>query len=842
MRLSVLAWRGLVARPLRSGLTASGVAIGVALVLATFIANQASAEAIDRTAQEAFGAADLRVRAFQDTGLSRATAEALRAIDGVERGAVVSERRLLLTTLPGPDEQVFNLAIIGVNPEDESALRRHRLEDGEFLDNEYLWGVVVSGEWARGHDLAVGDRLLLTGAAQDTPSLSIIGLLDEVPRVASAEGGVAYLHRAALEIAFQVPSPITYVDLDIEPGALEAVQARLDRVVTEPFTVETVADARAELERLEGSFLGMTFLFGALALFVGASLVYNTLAMTLVERTREIGLLRAAGATTRQVLSLFLAQGVVLGALGASAGVVLGVALAVVLVRMAASGAVSGTTLPVSAASALFAFLLGMGITLIASLGPAVQAARISPVDALRPGTQPARNLWSRLRWLVVAEVAVAGAGIALYPVERGSAPVASILLAAAGLLAAITLTAFLLGPLGRIVGRPFEWLFGAEGRIGRANLGRDHARSGLTVGALMVGLATIVALGAVADSARATGQRWVDSVLPGGFAIRSAVPLDIESFRATLEATPGTKAASPVVSVSATTTRAGRRVGVSLAGIDPDVFEANDALIFVEGDRGAAFERLRAGGAVIVPEPVARRDGLRVGDAFFLDAPDGERAFTVAGVIAYTLPARSPDGALLVSLADARTVFGANAAALWVMVPVPEISAEAYAWAVRSTAASLAGEALTSRELAAELARSLDQLVSLFDVLALVAVVVATLGIVNTLTVGVYERVREIGILRAHGMTAGQVRAMVVVEAAIMGAVGGILAGVSGLILASVVVRLGASRDFASGLSLPVPLVVGVILLGTLVAAIAALYPARLASRLPIVTAVQYE
>ena len=244
----------------------------------------------------------------------------------------------------------------------------------------------------------------------------------------------------------------------------------------------------------------------------------------------------------------------------------------------------------------------------------------------------------------------------------------------------------------------------------------------------------------------------------------------------------------------------------------------------------------------MVVPEPVARRDGLAVGDRLAIDTPDGAESFQVVGIVAYTMPARTQDGSLLVSLAEAREVFGVNTAPLWVMVREDGVSEASYETAVRATAASLAAEAVTSRQLAGELSQSLDQLIGLFDVLALVAVFVAGLGIVNTLTVGVYERVREIAILRAHGMTQRQVRSMVVVEAAIMGAVGGVIAAVIGLLLAAVVLRLGGGRDFAADLALPVPIVVGVIALGVLTAALGAVYPARLASRLSIVRSVQHE
>ncbi|MDQ3880102.1 MAG: FtsX-like permease family protein, partial [Chloroflexota bacterium] len=334
---------------------------------------------------------------------------------------------------------------------------------------------------------------------------------------------------------------------------------------------------------------------------------------------------------------------------------------------------------------------------------------------------------------------------------------------------------------------------------------------------------------------------RWVDSILPGGHAIRSGIPLHIELYRPTMQATSGTLHASPIVNVPATTTRAGSRVGIELAGIDPDVFETSGSLVFTDGGRASAFEALREGGGVLVPEAMARREDWQRGDLIQLETPDGTRAYRVAGVVAYSLPGRYGQGEMLISLDDARTIFGATSASLWAMVP-QEGAERSYLPAVQRTAASLAAEAITSRQLASELSRSLDQLIGLFDVLALIAIVVASLGIVNTLTVGVYERVREIGILRAHGMTAGQVRAMVVVEAAIMGAASGVLAGLVGLAIAWFVVGIGANRGFAAGVAVPIPLIVVVALLGTLVSAVGGIYPARLASRLPIVRAVQYE
>jgi len=224
------------------------------------------------------------------------------------------------------------------------------------------------------------------------------------------------------------------------------------------------------------------------------------------------------------------------------------------------------------------------------------------------------------------------------------------------------------------------------------------------------------------------------------------------------------------------------------------------------------------------------------------LAKPAGEaHTFTVAGIIAYSLPGRSADGALLISLADARELFGANSAEVWAFVKQPTFPDAAFRASLHTEAASYAAELLTAAGLSSDLERSLDRVIGLFDVLSLLAVVIAGLGIVNTLGVSVLERAREIAILRSHGMTTGQVQAMVVAEASIMGAIGGLAAIVTGLLMSWAVVGGTASRDFGAGLAIPWPLLISVLLLGTGVAALAGLYPARLAARIPIVRTIAH-
>lgn len=840
MRLSAIAWRGLVARPLRTALTAAGIALGVAVVVATLIANQASAEAVERAARELYGAADLRVRAFASEGFTPRTVAALRRLPGVVAAAPLSERRLTLSTEPGPDEAVFTMLVFGVDPEAEAQVRPQDLVAGEPLSAPGAAEVLVPASFAADEGLSVGDMLLLIGRRPDVPPLRITGLLPDTGFGALSQGAVAVMGRETLDSAFDAAAPIRNVDLDVELGSERQVEAALDASMTEPFVIETVADAQAQIGRAQGGFVGLAFLFGIIALLVGAFLVANTMSMTLRERMREIGLLRAAGMTARQGMALFGRQAVVIGLIGSLGGVLAGIVLAAVLIGfLRVTRSVLAEGLPVSLPIVLLAILLGMGVTLAGALIPAIAASRVSPLDALRPSRLAGEGMANRVRWLLGVEAVVLVAALILYPIDRGTVPIVSLVLGIVLLLGGAILVTLLLDPLSRIVGRPFELFFGAQGLLGRANLGRDRSRTGLTVGALVIALATVVALGAVAGSARATADRWVDSILPGGYAIRAPLPLDIETFRGTFEATSGTRIASPIIELPLVLSRGDEPREVSVAGIDGTIFQDAGALIVTSGRRAAAFEALRVGGSVLVPEAVARRDAIVVGDVLPLGEPGGDAVpFTVAGIVAYSLPGRTGDGALLISATDARDLLGASSAALWAMIPQPGVTDAAYASAVTQTAQQLAGEALTAPQLAADLSRSLDRLVGLFDVLALIGVVIAALGIVNALAMGVIERLREIAILRAHGMTASGVQAMVVAEGAIMGAVAGLAAAVIGLVVAWAMVSAGAG-DFAAGLVVPWPLLLAVVLLGIGVAAGAAIYPARLAARTPLTASI---
>ncbi len=837
MQLGTLAWRGLRAHPLRTALAVVGIALGVAVVAATMIIGSASEAAVRSATADLLGRADVRVRAFADAGFGPLALEALRSDPGVVAAAPVTERPVTtLSTAPGDDERVFTLTVLGIDPDADAGVRELALVSGEPISSSASPGALVPASWASRNRLEIGDELLLSGRRPDVPPLRIVGLLAETGLAAVEGGEVVVVGRETLDAAFDMPSPLRYIDLDLgdEPTReeVDAVTASLD----EPFVLETADDVAARFDTAREGFVAVALLFGFVSLVVGAFLVGNTMAMTVHERLRELGLLRAAGTTSGQVRGIVLRQAAVVGLAGSALGVAAGIAIAALLIAyLSSTRSVLLVGLPLPLGGLLAAFALGIVVTLIGTLIPAMRAARVTPLEALRPSPNQERGLVERLRPVIVAELLVVVAGIGVVAVAGWEAPFAPILLSLGLLVGGAIAAAFVLEPLGRLVGRPFEWFFGAQALLGRVNLSRDRVRTGLTVGAMMIALAAVVALGTVAESARAANEQRVASVVPGGHAIRASVPLDVETYRDTFEATPGADVASPVLDLPIVRDADDGPEEASLAGIDVNVFADGDALIITGATRADAFDALRAGGGVLVPRALATRAGLEVGDRIRLGLPGTEPSvMTVAGLLEYSLPGRTPEGALLVSTSDARDLFAADAAALWIMVPQADITDAGFAASVRETAVQLGAEPLTARDLAGEIAGPLDRLGGLLDVLALVAVVIAALGIVNTLGVGVGERVREIAILRSNGMTVGQVQAMVVTEAAIMGAIAGLLAVVTGLGVA--VALVSGEADLTAGVRLPWALLIAILLAGSGVAALAGLYPARVAASLPIV------
>jgi putative ABC transport system permease protein len=839
--LSSYAWRSLVAHRLRSALTVVGVALGVAVLFSALATNAGIDAAIGRTVRDLLGRADLRVEGFSGRGLSAASLEAIAGTPGVAISTPVLERR----TYPAPDPlsppsaaPPSPVTVLGIDPVSYPALHDVELATGSGLELAETAGALITERMARDTGLALGGTIALLGS--DGPRTEpIVGILSGDGPLATTDGRTVVLTLDEARALFGIDA-VSRVDIGIGGDTTAgSVASELEsRLTAEPYVVSGPDDLAASIRRSTVDLQATTALIAALALFGGAFLIFNTLSMTVAERVREVGLLRAAGATRRQVNGLILTQALALGVAGSVLGVVLGAGLAAFVawsLRRAAIVPIDGPDLAPGAIAA--AVVIGVLVTLAAALEPADRAGRIPPVDALRPvGVGPAVR--ARLRWLVVVFVVVALAALVVWASTVGPEGAVRWIAVYGVLLGATLVTPFLLGPLGTIAAWPFRLLAPGAARLTRGALVRDRSRTTLTVGALTVGLAMIVALGGMAQDARRAATDWIAGVVPGDVIATSIRPVGAdEPVRDDLASAPGVARVSPLAAFEV----AFRGLRLDASAVVGGDLLADGRLTFVDGDRTAALHALDEGGSAVVPAGIAASLGLRVGDEMAFPVGAGrEVRLRIVGVVERTIPGRTGES-ILVGWPDATDGFGvAGADAFAVRFAPTATPAERDGLVAVATGDAL--EANPVDRIAGAVDATLGRVFGLFDALALIAVAIAGLGIVNTLTMSVYERVREIGVLRSTGMTRPQVWRMVVVEAGVLGVVGAILGCVTGLVAGQVMIGLAGGGGLRFPFDPDWRTILAAAAFGIAVAMLAAVVPARQAARVSIVRAVQFE
>ena len=847
--LTGLAWRSLWARRARSLLTLAGIALGVGVLFAALATNDGIDRSVDRTVRDLVGRADLRVSSFSEGGLSDATLGAIRGTPGVAVAAPRIERRTFLApTGAGPTVQP-PVTVLAIDPATDPAV--HDIAGSAGLLGPGAPTALISERLATADGLTVGSRITLQGLGDPAAStVTVVGILPGAGPLFDATGRTVVVTIEEARVAFG-PIGLTRVDIAIAPGATgDAVAAALERSLTiEPYVLTGPADLAASLRASTGAFQALTSLLAAVALFVGAFLIFNTLSMTVSERIREVGLLRAAGATRRQVAGIVLVQALVLGLVGSVVGIALGLGLAGIMVgyvRGIASVPLDGLSVPPFGIA--LALAVGVVVTIAAALEPAIRAGRVSPIEALRSRpTQASAGGRARLRWLILVFAVVAVAGSLTWPGGAAAGSPLRALVVYAILLGATVLSPFVLAPLARIAGIPFGWILRTEERLARGAAVRDPSRTALTVGALLVGLAMIVAVGGVAQNARRAANAWLVDVVPGDEIVTSIVPAAIDETGpgSALAAVPGVARVTPIATFDA----AYQGIRLDAAAITGADLLADGRLTFVAGDRTSALTGLDSGGTVILPRSQAERLGLGLGATmrFTVAAPTSNPPvpstpadLRVAGIVERTLPGKAGE-AVLIGWKDATELFGVLGADSFAVRFAPGAMAGAQA-ALEARARELALEPNTLETVRGAIGDALGQVFGLFDALAVIAIIVAGLGIVNTLTMNVVERVREIGVLRATGMTRSQVWRMVVVEAGVLGVIGAVLGCLAGLAAGAALIALTGGGIVSSGLEVPWATMALAAVFGIAVAMLAAYYPARLASGVSIVRAVQFE
>ena len=822
-----IAFKNLAYRRLRSALAIVAVALGTAVVAATFGTNAALEENLRQRARAMAGSADLVVEALDERGFPQSAVRAIQALPEVTLVAPVVQKRTYFRTA---GTRGF-VELVGIDPEADPQIRPYQLAAGRSFSSPNEPAVLAGREWAQRNGLHPGDSVELVTEEGFKPFL-VAGLLEEVDPAQSGSGGLLRVPLRVAQASFALEDRILSISLKLrDPEQTAAVKRRLEGLLPSRFVARETGQVMAELEASIADFQVALLFFGGVALLAGGFLVFNTLSLTVAERAREIGLMRGLGAGTGLIREVTMVEALLLGAAGALAGVLAGQALAWGLaLAIAVTQQVPVAGIPVSLTGLLISLALGLGVTLAAALVPALEAGRVA-VAAVLAGRVTARPA-ERRQALVGLGATLGLAAALLLPVE-GELRALKLL----GLLALFPLFIYasriLIPILTSAVSLPFSRMSRSIRVLAERNLRREGSRASSTAAGFVISLSLVVALSNSSASFTTAGDDWARSLFPGQFTAVSPVEQPLELLTA-FEEVQGVEQVSAVSTLPVLW----NNLRLSAAGVEPSHYF--QAFQFREGERTSAFRELRRGGALLVPARLAQERNIRPGDRLLLRAGGREAGFSVAGVITHSLPTADNYGALILASQDVQTLFGISSFRFLTVSAAPDADLAAVQQELGQVAESLGLELTTVGELRRAVAQGVGALIGLLTGLAVTGLLVGFLSVVNTMVVSVAQRSREIAILRAGGLTGGQVQRLFVMEAGILGALGSLFGILLGAFLTWVLVDLARTGDFDPQFAFSAPGALLVLAVGTGSAALAAFYPARAAGATNIVKALR--
>ncbi|HEX5090790.1 MAG TPA: FtsX-like permease family protein [Nocardioides sp.] len=837
----------MVAHKLRLLLTTASIALGVALLAGTLILTNTMGVAFDMLFGKIGAGTDAVVRTeapytqTDGVGTNRGPIDAavldqVRQVDGVRaaEGSVqgyallTDTRGKAVTTNGGAPTNGYSM------PSDEELRGDVELLSGHAPTNARE--VAIDATSAEKHDIPLGSsiKVLFQGPTQEFTVVGTVGYGDGIKDLGGTTS--AYFDPATAQQVLGTPDTYDQILVSAESGVSQAELAdRLSKVIptgTEAVTGAAVAKENADATKENFKVVGIIFgIFAGIALFVGSFIIWNTFTMTVTQRSREIALLRAIGAKRRQVLGSLLLEAVGLGVFASAAGFGLGIAVAKGLkVLMDSVGlALPFTTLQIEAGQLWISLAVGVGVTVLSALVPARRATKVLPIEALResaPGAEKPSK-WRTVLGLVVVAAGAAGLLGALY--GDAGMPVFGLGLAAAMVGVIIALPA-VVRPLASVIATPLR-LRGVPGDLAKENASRNPRRTSATAAALMIGLTLVVSMGVFASSLKASfGDVLSDQVDADLYVVTSSAQAPGYS-PSVLAAVAGTDG---VDKVSATGWGMARFDGkdTGYSSIDPDT--AGEVL-----NVGVTQGSLADLGAddVMVTKSVAAAHGWQVGDtvkAEFVET--GTHRLHIAAV--YKGKGWISDDfvvsrAAQEALAGPQLVTGA-----FVTVAAGADRAEVQDDISAALADHPDAKVLDRSQFEKEAAGFIDQLLTFMTVMLALAVMIALLGIVNTLALSVFERTRELGLLRAVGMTRGQVRAMVRWESAVISLIGAVAGAGLGIGIGLAMSQVLKDEGIKS-ISIPVAQIAIYVAVAAVAGVVAALGPARAAAKVDVLKAV---
>lgn len=846
--LRLLSWPYLRRHVLRWTLTVAGIALGVAVFVAMHSANQSVFAAFSRTVNRIAGKTQLQVWAG-DFGFPEEVLEKVQSVAGVDVAVPVIEASAE-TGLEGQG----NLLVLGVDMLGDQSLRDYDLESGEeaIIDDPLVFlaqpdSIMLSREFAGRNGIRSGDALPMHTMAGEKRFI-VRGIMKAGGMARAFGGNLAIMDIYAAQKMFGRGRRFDRIDVGLQQGVdVEAARAAISAAVGPGFEVEPPEARGQHFETMLGQYSMMMNISSLFALIIGMFIIYNSFAIAVTQRRPEIGILRALGATRAQVRTLFLGESAVAGALGAAAGAAAGVAMArgIAVYAGGYTAQIYGVAQQVDDVELSpwligAAVALGIATSITAALIPARNAARVDPVQALQKGRYQVLSAGENRFRAVAAALTAAGATACLLFGHSRAAFYSGYAMA--------VVTALLLAPaLSLAISRALRWplklLRPIEGALAADSLIQAPRRTSATVAALMLSLAMVIGFAGMARAFYLSVTDWMDAVLNADFFLTGSESIAARTYSfpaslaAEIEKLPGVEMTQMVRSARVLY----RGVPVMVVAAEVEKLSQKVHRKPIAGDEREMFRLTAAGRGVSVSENFASLRGLGLGDTVELPTPGGVLRLPIVGI---TADYSDQQGTVMLDRSVYRKWWNDDTANIIRLYVEPGADRNAVKQAILERFSS--GRRLfllSNAEVRGEIVRLTEQWFGMTYNQVAVAVLVAVLGIVNTLIVSITDRRRELGVLQAAGGLRRQIRHTVWMEALAIGAVGLVLGFAFGAV--NLHYTVGIVRDLGGErIGYVYPLRMAAFLIPVILGAawIAALWPARMSTRGALVEALEYE
>ena len=839
-----LASKYLLGRKLRSVLTTLAIVIGTMLIFGTNIMLPTMLKSFTSNIQAISGQVDVTVTRETGESFSRNVVNKVNAIPGIRAISGSLSRVVNIPTGYYTKSKLSVLSLTGIVPQSAEKLRRYPVKSGRFLSSSDTQATVITQSLADELGLKLGGKLNLP-TTEGSVNLKIVGLLP-ARAIPGNEEVLVTLEEA--QKLLDAPARINTIEMNLDTtdqiqrdSIMESIQSKLG----DDFTLGGLSAGTEMLASLKTGQIAIN-LFGFLALFMGAFIIFNTFRTIVAERRHDIGMLRAIGANRRTVIGMILAEGMIQGVVGTGIGLVLGYLMGAGTLALMSSIFTSMLHLTVGAPVISIQLVIGtiaagVGITLAAGLLPAFSASRVTPLEALRPAFTDAAKAVSKISSWVGLGLIVASL---LALISGGTELIA--LGAFMFIIGLIMIAPLLIRPLAKFLSRFVFAIYAREGTgsIAQSNLSRNPTRAAITASATMIGMAVIVGMGGMVWSItggflgvlqRSLGSDYL--IMPPAVAVWGNNVGAKGELADKFRNVPGVEVVSTLRYAAAST--GGQQF--SMLGIDPIAYTQVASLTFTEGNPKTAYDAMEHGQAVILNGVLAAATKHKAGDMIQLSTSRGTKTYLVAGIAGDYLNAKVMTA--YISQENLWRDFRKNEDIFYQINLKPGTDPTIVEPKLEKILSNYSQfKMISGKGYFEENKQLFNAVFSFFFVLLGILTAPSLLALLNTLSIGVLERTREIGMLRAIGATRRQVRRMVITESLLLSAVGTFFGLLAGLYMGYVMILGLRGAGFPVTYSFPYQGLIAATITGLTFGLLAASLPSKQAAQMEIVQALRYE